>query len=97
MLDMPLGYIIVLRTAVLPCPLFTKVAVVMMPLIYCIKEFISRYDNAARLNKYTIVLILNLLKPFQHFTRVRVSWSPGFVNMILMNILVPKIVLFAKM
>ncbi len=49
--DMVLGDIPKLLFAVSPCPLLTKVAIVMMPLIDCLEDFLSRKDNAAWLNQ----------------------------------------------
>ena len=41
MLYMLLGDIPILGFTEVPCPLLTKVVIVMMPLIDCIKEFLS--------------------------------------------------------
>ncbi len=92
--DMVLGDIPKLGFAVFPCPLLTKVAIVLMPLIHGLEDFLSRKDNVAYLNKMRILLIG--LKPFQHLTWFRVSWSPDLLNMILMNVLVPQLVAVMK-
>jgi hypothetical protein len=91
--DMVLGDIPKLGFAVFPCPLLTKVAIVMMPLIDCLKDFLSRKDDAACLNQLSILIFL---KPSQHCTWCRVTWSPDLVNSILMNVLVPSLVVATK-
>lgn len=91
---MLLGDIPKLAFAVFPCPLLTKVAIVMMPLIDGLKDLLSRKDNADCLNQLRILLID--LKPFQHLTWFGVSWSPDLLNSILMNVLVPQLVAATK-
>ena len=72
--------------AVSPRPLLTHVALEMMPLIDSIKYFLSRKDDAAWLEQLSILIFL---KPSQHCTWCRVTWSPDLINSILMNVLVP--------
>ncbi len=94
MLDMILSDIPKLGLAEFPYPLLTKVAIVMMPFVECLDDFLSGQDDVAWLNQMRIFLID--LKPFQHLTRFGVSWSPDLLNSILMNVLIPQLVAATK-
>ena len=77
MLDMILSDIPKFGLAEFPCPLLTKVAIVMMPLIDCLEHFLPGQNNAAWLNGLRVVLAD--FKPFQHLTWFEVSRSPDLL------------------
>ena len=95
MLDVLLGDIPILCFTEIPCPLLTKVAMLMMPLIDCIKEFLSRYNNASKLKYFRLVFCG--LKPSQHLARCEVSRGPNLLNRVLVNVLVAILVLATKL
>ncbi len=83
-LDKVLSDIPILGAAVFPSPLLSKVTIILMPLIDCIKQFLPGNNYLAYLSSLVGSPLLGL-EPSQYLTWFGISWGINFFKAILMN------------